>query len=298
MVIKYVLVAGVSAAAGYVVANMHLRKQYQILLEQNTDEIEARLERKYMRKAVQEATDVDEKFAELAIDAAESLKTYQKVEVRPEVLAEEMLTVANKVYEENIEDAVDVEKTMGGFAEQHLRGSFLEDQYPNEPDTESRLKAHNRVREAAQEAAGGLVSKESSPPKVNYNAISTPSKTAAKDEEKADDSQVELITPEAFKEDQFKYNQQSLTYFSANDIFADAMDRILGSALADAVVGLKVRKILKQDRAARHNLDIFYVRNHAEQIELEIQIEAQPYLTLTGVSMSDAERIVNKQDLE
>jgi len=90
MVIKYVLVAGVSAAAGYVVANMHLRKQYRILLEQNTNEIEDRLKRKYMRKAVQETTGVEPEFVEAAIDAAEALKTYQKVDVRPEVLAEEI----------------------------------------------------------------------------------------------------------------------------------------------------------------------------------------------------------------
>jgi DNA polymerase elongation subunit (family B) len=286
--IKYVLVAAASATAGYLACEIKYGRKWEKFLESESkklgEEIEGRLERKYKRKFVQEVTDADPEFAEAAINAAEALKTYSDVDVRPEVLASEMINTFEKP-----------------FAETHLENSHEEDKKGISP--EARTLAFNKMKEAAQEAAGNRAKKDepgmyedvtvldiASMHPTNYQAISTPAKEVKMEGTPpvTESSQTEIITPNAYMENQFSYKQYSLTYFARTDTLASASDRILSVDVRKAAVGEKIMKKLATGRSAMGGLDTIYIRNHEKGMELEVERVETRYDEVTGITLGSA----------
>lgn len=117
------------------------------------------------------------------------------------------------------------------------------------------------------------------PPKMNYNHISTPPKVTEATEEASEDEdevQIEFITKQDFIEDQFGYKQIMLTYWTRDDVLSNELEQpILGSARdvsvgADAIAKLKAGE--KQ----------VFVRNRSGKWEFEITREDQVYEDVVG----------------
>lgn len=103
------------------------------------------------------------------------------------------------------------------------------------------------------------------PQKVNYNAISTPSKAAkAEAEEEAEYPKVELITQQEFIDSDTGYRQMSFTYYPGDDTLVnEQMKRI---ALTDRDVAIGKEAI----PALNGGLETVYLRNLSGHWEIEI----------------------------
>lgn len=108
------------------------------------------------------------------------------------------------------------------------------------------------VRKPSKEAA----------PKVNYNAISTPSKV--KEEPKEDELKIELITQQEFIDSTTDFKQMSFTYYPDDDVLAnEMMNPIIGDARETAIGKEAIPKL-------KEGLDTVYVRNSSGGWEFEI----------------------------
>lgn len=263
MIVKYAMVAIGSAAIGYYFADQALKNKYELRLEAETEAVREYYEKRYQQKVVEHATKADPEFVEAAVNAAENLSKYAGVDVEPEVLATEMISAAEKEFD---------------------REEFYKD-----------LQEGAEPEPVAVEA---LVPEAAKRPVTNYNHVSTPPKVTKEEVKKAEtqEGDIELITPDAFRQNQFSFHQTALSFFS-DGVLSNVEDKAVTPSLANVILGEKVIRILKADRSTRGGLDTFYVRNRTEEIELEIQIESETYSSVLGVEKGEIGYVKTKAEL-
>lgn len=236
MVIKYLLCTAGGVAIGYYLAHGHLEKNFQELLDRETVDIRDHYRRKYDEKVKE-----DEEFAKAALEAAETIERYQGVTIAPSVLAQEMEEVVRR---DESQGDPEVEKAT---------------EYPEA------AKIKVREKPARKDVS-----------KVNYNAISTPSKAEQADEPKNEVSgepeteiQTGIITKQAFIDNEFGYDQFSITYFAGDDVLANEEDEPMKGNRVH-MLGREVVEKIKVGREAMDGEDTIFVRNHTGNWEFEV----------------------------
>lgn len=255
MVVKYVLVAGISASAGYYVASKRLEQRFREDLARETEEAKDFYRRKYIKQAEKEGEDSD--LTEAAVDAAEALLNYSGISVGPSVLTQEMTeSVARAVEQGELDPETPAEVALKAAVEEVEELKTLTDPI---------------VREH-------LLKSPTTPPEaVQYNKISTPAKT----EEKPKAYVPDVITIEDFIKNETGYKQFSVTYYAGDDILAGESDQVVELETRNVTMGEEIVERLKAGRPAMDGNDVLYIRNDKEQVELEIARNAGNYSDLT-----------------
>jgi hypothetical protein len=253
-VIRYLLCTAGGVAIGYYFAHARLEEDFRERLDRETDEARDFYRRKYMDKAKEEGEDPG--LTEAAIKTAESLReSYAGVSIGPDVLTQEMSATVKRAVE---------------------RGDLTASEEEPDQKTDDAWDLARKAHEAQKRMDNPLSEQAVKPTAVNYNRISTPSKTEEvktaeepKAEEAKDEVQVDDITKQAFIDNEFGYEQQSLTYFAGDDVLTNEEDEpITGSR--DILLGAVNAKKIKVGLQAMGGKDTIYVRNHTAKWEFEV----------------------------
>jgi hypothetical protein len=258
--IKYLLCTAGGVAIGYYFAHARLEQDFHDRLERETDEARDFYRRKYTKKAAEEGEDPG--LTEAAIRTAEALReNYEGASIGPDILTQEMSATVKRAVERGDLTASD--------------GETDEAEKPIDWEAVDRTMNPPLVEKAAAK-----------PPTVNYNRISTPPKaeeaTAPEPTEfevseammnhhdtSESSIRVDVITQKAFIDNEFGYEQQSLTYFAGDDILTNEEDEPIEGSRSVLLGAENVRKILV-GREAMDGLDTMYVRNHTGKWEFEV----------------------------
>jgi hypothetical protein len=239
--VKYLLCTAGGVAIGYYFAHARLEQEFHNRLERESDEVRAFYRRKYLKKAKEEGE--DEGLTQSAVDAAEALLKYDGISVGPDILTQEMSATVQRAVDRGELDAevpaeVEAEKTV-----------------VNSPLAETKAKH----------------------PVVNYNRISTP--TTSVEETKAPETstateskpevQVDIITKKSFIDNEFGYEQFSLTYFAGDDVITNEEDEPMKGNRSH-MFGREVVKKIMVGREAMDGSDTIFVRNHNGKWDFEI----------------------------
>lgn len=232
MVVKYVLVAAVSAGVGYFVANYRLERLYFERLQEIEEEAQGFYRSKYKKQAEEDGEDPE--ITESAVDAAEALKTYQGLTVPPAILTEKVTASVKRDFESGIEEA------------------------------------KSNVAELAT-ALDPVVADGQLPGKTDYNKISAPKSAAGSSESvKSKTPAPDIISLEEFVNSESGYKQFSITYFAGDDVLAGESDQVIELEARNVDLGDEIVQKLKIGREAMNGLDALYVRNHERQVEFDI----------------------------
>jgi hypothetical protein len=248
VVAKYLLVAGVSAAAGYGIAVKRLERRFYEDLARETDEAKDFYRRKYMKKAAEEGEDPE--LTQAAIDASEALKLYSGIKVGPSILTQEMEAAVSRAPEFS-------EEVPSSEAPEEDPGDVLIDEAEH------------------QENMGALIDRANGGP-VDYAKISTPVKTEEIPKQRDDSEPVE-ITEQEFIANDNGYPQFSLTYYVGDGVLSNASDEILTDEARLKSLGARILEDLKVG-----GLDPIYVRNAVERWEFDIARSPGKYSVEVG----------------
>lgn len=254
MLYKYLLVAGVSAGAGYYVAHRRLEQKFFTDLARETDEARDFYRRQYMKKAQEDGE--AESVTQAAVDAAEALSRYSGIDVGPSVLTQEMAAAVERASE------------LVELTDEEVADSDVLKEDPEASD-ESMYKEVSEPSAIARTAARKKASQ------VEYNKLFGSEEAEDIPEQRLDDPA--KITEEQFIKNELGYTQMSLTYFIGDDVLANASDEVLDAIARKASLGEDILKDLTVGGTGP-----IYVRNNAERWEFDISRSAGKYSVEVG----------------
>lgn len=124
------------------------------------------------------------------------------------------------------------------------------------------------------------------PPRMNYNHVSTPPKvTEASEETETSEEEVleiDIISKTDFFEDQFSYKQIMLTYWAGDDILSNEKEEPILGAARNVAVGEEALAKLKAGPTAMNGENVLFVRNRTGKWEFEITRDEQKYEEVVG----------------
>lgn len=249
MALKYLMCIAGGAALGYAYAYSRMEREYQERMDRETEELRAHYRNKYLKKgAVADARASKKVNAEMAEDVR---KVYGGGEsVVSTVVSSELSEVAKK-----------------GVATGDI----------SVPEEDENF-VHDIAVPSEAQVASDLVGRTAKPV-VNYNRISTPEKTDIPEQTRTEATavegdempvEIEVISQQAFIDNEFGFRQFSFTYFAGDDVLANEEDEPVIGPARDASVGAKIIEKLKVGREAMGGESVVYVRNRTGNWEFEI----------------------------
>jgi hypothetical protein len=256
MLVKYLLVAGISAGAGYFVAQKRLEQRYFAELNKETEEVRDFYERKYQRKKAQEAFKLYSGGAE-------------KYQNAPGPMKYDESTTTSSLKKVLQDEAAD---NLAEMSDEDLARRAVKDK--SEEEFNSELLADPAVKKYLEETA-------SRDQLLTTNFQDYQEMSSKKSKEKPATPVPDLIMASEFINSDTGYKQFSVTYFAGDDILAGESDQVISLEARNVTMG---ETILEKLRNAPPGDDkfILYIRNHEQQVELEIARSEGKYSVEVG----------------